>query len=137
MAGPSLRILFADADERTRGHCRDLFLMLGHRVTLVGEGRAALALLREAEFDIVFAHADLAGASGVDVLERAFEVQPASLRILLGDAMDPRTLTEAEQRGRAHAFVEKPSDMGTLVGSARSVPISAGPDSGEQESARG
>ena len=123
----SLRILLVDDDPDTRLLCRRLLERLGHQVTVAEEGLEAMGLLRDHEWDIVLTDQNMPGACGVDVLERAFKLQPGALRLLMSSILDPRMKEEAQARGHVQAFIEKPLDRGAFEDAGRAVFAGRGP----------
>lgn len=109
-----LRILVVDDDPDSRFLCQRVLERLGHDVTLAEEGVEAIGRLRDEPFDVVLTDHHMPGPSGIDVLERAFHLRPDAIRLLMSGIVDARTTEEAAIRGRAHAFIEKPLDIGAF-----------------------
>ena len=116
-----LRILVVDDDPDSRFLCGRLLERLGHQVTTAEEGLEAIGLLRDRAWDVVLTDQNMPGASGIDVLERAFKLQPGALRLLMSSLIDPRTREEARTRGHAQAFIEKPLHRGAFEYAGRAV----------------
>ena len=106
--GRPLRILLADDDPDSRLLCKRVLEGFGHVVMTAEDGLQALTLLREHPWDVILTDQNMPGATGIDVLERAFEQQPDALRLLMSTIIDPRTKEEAITRARAQAFIQKP-----------------------------
>lgn len=110
----ALRILLVDDDADSRFLCHRLLMRLGHHVTMAEEGMEAIGLLRDHAWDVVLADQNMPGASGIDVLERAFKLQPSTLRLLMTSLVDQKICEDAQTRGHAHALIEKPIDRGAF-----------------------
>lgn len=103
-----LRILLADVDPESRLLCKRVLEGFGHAVTTAADGIEAMTLLHEHVWDVILTEQHMPGATGIEVLERAFHQQPDALRLLMSAVLDPRTKVEAMTRARAQAFIEKP-----------------------------
>jgi CheY-like chemotaxis protein len=117
----ALRILLVDDDPDCRFLSRRLLERLGHRVTVAEGGVEAIGLLRDHVWDVVLTDQNMPGASGIDVLERAFKLQPDALRLLMSSLLDPRTTEEAQTRGHAQAIIEKPLHHGAFEYAGRAL----------------
>ena len=106
----SLRILLVDDDPDSRFLCARLLERMGHHVTVAEDGLQAIGKLRDQAWDVVLTDQNMPGASGIDVLERAFKLQPTALRLLMSSILDDRTVEEANLRGHAQAVIEKSLD---------------------------
>jgi CheY-like chemotaxis protein len=69
-AGRGLRILFAEDDEVSALSGRRMLELFGHAVTTARDGREALALLAQQEFDLVFMDVQMPIMDGVEVTRR-------------------------------------------------------------------
>lgn len=106
----TLRILLVDDDADSRFLCARSLRRMGHHVTVAEEGVEAIGLLRDQAWDVVLTDQNMPGASGIDVLERAFRLRPGARRLLMSSLLDPGVEAEARSRGHAHAFLGKPLD---------------------------
>jgi len=104
-----LSVLLAESDKEDRRLCTRIIERAGHRVTVATDGIEAIRLVRDRDWHVVLAERTLPGASGLDVLERAYELRPDALRLLMGSTLDAQTQSEAMTRAHAHAFIEKPA----------------------------
>lgn len=103
-----LRILLAEDDADVRAILQGFLAPLGHVVLGVGDGVRALGQVGKSSWDLVLVDDRMPGASGIDVLARAFAVQPAARRVLMSTILHPDARTEARMRGHADAVIEKP-----------------------------
>ncbi|MGE0802261.1 MAG: HDOD domain-containing protein [Lautropia sp.] len=87
--------------------------------TYVASSQAALNLLANRWFDVIFTGLDLPGQDGIELLEQVRLHHPSIIRVLLAEPLDDaridRALTVAQR------FVAKPWDMPTLVANIESV----------------
>lgn len=126
--GKHLRILLVDDDADTRFLCKRLLVRLGHQVTVAEEGLEAIGLIRDQAWDVVLTDQNMPGASGVDVLERAFRLRPDAVRLLMSGVVDAHLREDAESRGHAHALIEKPVDRSAFEYAGRSALLDATTD---------
>ncbi len=101
---------------------------LGHRCTVVHDGTAAIAKIKNQHFDIVVTDLRLGGEhDGMAVLAAAREFAPAAKVILITAHADVQTCRRALQQG-AFDFIEKPLDLNEL----RSVVTRAAQDTAQK-----
>jgi signal transduction histidine kinase/CheY-like chemotaxis protein len=86
---------------------------LGHRVSVVSNGAAALAEIRRTEFDVVISDMRMPGASGLDVLS-CTKAQWPETEVLVATAYAELETAIECVRGGAFALVQKPFEMGDL-----------------------
>jgi two-component system response regulator AtoC len=77
-------------------------------------GSEALELLRDGEFAAVVSDHLMPGLTGVELLERAARIAPATERILVSAFGDAEMLTDAINRGNISHFLPKPVDVKEL-----------------------
>jgi DNA-binding NtrC family response regulator len=78
-----------------------------HRVTTVGDGRSALAALREGVFDVLLLDLSMPGLDGLEVLEAISDDPQRPQVIFVSGTGTVATATQAMKLG-AYDFVEKP-----------------------------
>jgi diguanylate cyclase (GGDEF)-like protein len=113
-------LLIVDDDPQIVRMLKDLFKRQ-YDVITAGSGDDAAALLDEHEVLAVLADHMMPGLTGVELLERASEVQPDAVRILITASERVDDLRDAVNRARVHRFVSKPlrvMDLRTTVTSA-------------------
>src|SRR3569832_1437677 len=76
VVGPA-RILILDDETAVRESLADLLTLEGFQVTTAVDGPSGLDQLTRAEFDLMLLDLALPGESGLEVLPRALELQPA------------------------------------------------------------
>ncbi len=77
-------------------------------------GAAALEILQKNDIDLILSDQRMPGLSGVDLLERAREIRPNCVRILITAYPDADNAIEAINRGQVKRYVPKPFDPGEL-----------------------
>ncbi len=78
-----LSILFADDEPSLQELMRMELPHLGHRVTVCPDGHTAVAALERESFDCLIVDLDMPGMNGIQVIERAATLSPATESIVL------------------------------------------------------
>lgn len=109
---PPGTLLVVDDDPANRDMLARRLERRGHAVVAVASGEAALAALREREFDLVLLDVMMPGLSGLDVL-RAIrrDTAMADLPVIMATARDQSGETVAALRLGANDYVTKPLDF--------------------------
>jgi putative nucleotidyltransferase with HDIG domain len=115
------QILFVDSDPAA---LKALKMALegqqtGWNATFVTSAQAALNLLANRWFDVVFTELRLPGMDGAQLLEHVKLHHPSIIRVLLAEPLEDAQLDRAI--AVAQRFVAKPWDMQTLVANLESV----------------
>jgi len=79
----SLSILFADDEKELQEIARMELPFYGHRVTVCPDGYTAIAALEKDQFDCLIVDLDMPGMNGIQVIERAAALSPATEAIVL------------------------------------------------------
>jgi signal transduction histidine kinase len=74
----------------------------------------AMTFLRKNEIHLVLTDQRMPGMSGVELLEKAREVRPDSVRMLITAYPDVNNAIEAINRGHVHRYIAKPFDSAEL-----------------------
>ncbi|MBU6266524.1 MAG: response regulator [Sphingomonadales bacterium] len=74
--GPERRVLLVDDDAEQRGFVAHLLTRIGFDVTSAGDGRAALAIAAQADFDLAILDITMPGLSGWQVAAAIRDLQP-------------------------------------------------------------
>ncbi len=77
------RLLIVDDEKAMRLSLSEIFKMRGAQVTTATDGREAVELLNEHDFDLMLLDLKMPGMSGMQVLEVAQKVRPGTVVILL------------------------------------------------------
>ncbi len=77
-------------------------------------GATALALLRDQNFHMILTDQRMPGLSGVELLEKARDLRPDCVRILVTAYPDVQNAIEAINRGQVRRYIPKPFDPAEL-----------------------
>jgi two-component system, NtrC family, nitrogen regulation response regulator NtrX len=110
-----LQVLVVDDDPAVRASLRRALEASGHVVGEAGDGEEALARLADRAADVVLLDINLPGLGGLDALPRIREAAPEAGVIMVTGEATLANAMRAGQRG-AYDFIEKPVDLGHLVG---------------------
>jgi DNA-binding response OmpR family regulator len=83
MAQEPARVLVVDDEEPIRLTMSDLLRRRGYEVITAEHGEAALALIHQRPFDLLLLDLKMPGLSGIDVAQRARQIQPDVAIIML------------------------------------------------------
>src|SRR5213078_3394105 len=110
------RVLVVEDDEATRGALRALLDDAGYVCDEVADGERAVAVMRDARFDLVLLDLGLPGMSGADV-HRHLRRDPRTrfLPIVFLTAHTDRQVKLAELEAGAEDFITKPYDADELL----------------------
>src|SRR3989442_8792152 len=110
------RVLVVEDDEATRGALRALLDDAGYVCDEVGHGERAVAVMRDARFDLVLLDLGLPGMSGAEV-HRQLRQDPRTrfLPIMFLTGHTDRQVKLAELEAGAEDFITKPYDADELL----------------------
>jgi len=100
-------ILVVD-DEEAILESIELTLAGEYRVFTAQTGEEGLEILEREEIDLVIADQVMPGMSGVEFLERAIELNPRAVRMMLTGYADISSLIRAINEGRIYRYIAKP-----------------------------
>lgn len=107
-SGP-MEILFVDDEKNVLQSLKRLFLDEDYTVTTANSGEEALELLKSnPNVGLIVSDQRMPGLTGVDFLEKAKQISPDSLRILLTGYADINAVADAINRGGAYRYITKP-----------------------------
>ncbi len=101
------RILIADDEPGVRESLAEVFREEGYEVAQAPDGKAAMALLEQNDFDVVISDLKMPGADGLEVLQRARELAPQILVLIMTAHATVDSAVAALRRG-AHDYFLKP-----------------------------
>jgi response regulator RpfG family c-di-GMP phosphodiesterase len=81
-----------------------------YRVFSAETGEAGLAILDGEDIALIITDQVLASMSGVEFLERAIEINPRAIRMMLTGFADVGSLTRAINEGHIYRYISKPWD---------------------------
>ena len=115
------QILFVDSDPTALAALKEALegQETGWNATFVTSAQAALNLLSNRWFDVIFTELRLPGMDGAQLLEHVKLHHPSIIRVLLAEPLEDAHLDRAISV--AQRFVAKPWDMQTLVANLESV----------------
>ncbi|MFA7382556.1 MAG: sigma-54 dependent transcriptional regulator [Desulfurivibrionaceae bacterium] len=102
-------ILVVDDDLRMRQLIGEILVEEGYDVTLVGDGREALLLLKEKEFAVLVSDLRMPYVDGIELLAFARRVQPDCPVVLVTAHGTVESAIEAMKKG-AYDYLQKPFD---------------------------
>ncbi|HEX8846317.1 MAG TPA: PAS domain S-box protein [Pyrinomonadaceae bacterium] len=107
---PSMRVLVIDDEEFVRETLADMLIMLGHKVTAVGGGRAALQELASRDFDLVFTDLSMPEMDGWEVAREIRRRRP-EMTILLVTGHGAATPIAPGDKHLVNGIIGKPFDF--------------------------
>jgi signal transduction histidine kinase/CheY-like chemotaxis protein/HPt (histidine-containing phosphotransfer) domain-containing protein len=116
-SGPRLEVLVAEDSEANRLVARRLFEDMGHSVTVVEDGREALALLEKERFDLAVVDIEMPDVDGFEVTARIRERERETGHRLMVMAVTAHALPGDRDRCLAagmDAYLPKPLRWGPL-----------------------
>jgi len=115
-----VRILFVDDEKNILLSLKRLLLDEDYEVFTADSGEEGLELLRSTEqVGLIVSDQRMPGLSGVDFLEKAREIAPDALRIMLTGYADLTATMDAINKGGACRYITKPWDDQQLVQTIR------------------
>ena len=120
------RILVADDEESMRWVLSKALKRKGFTVDLAQDGRQALAMIQENNYDLAILDIKMPGMSGLDLLSRIREIQSDLLVVIMTAEASMKNAVEAMKRG-AYDYITKPFDLDVIdaivekVGRARQI----------------
>ncbi|MBN2360060.1 MAG: response regulator [Deltaproteobacteria bacterium] len=106
-------LLVVDDEENVRRLLEES-LSDAYRVTTAESGAAALEALAAGPVDVLLTDQRMPNMSGIQLVQRAREIDPDLIAILLTAYTDPRDLIDAINLGGIYRFISKPWDLDDL-----------------------
>ncbi len=104
------RILVADDEESMRWVLSKALRKKGYSVDLAADGNQALRQVREQSYDLVIVDIKMPGMSGLEFLDKARELRPDLLVVVMTAEASMKKAVEAMKRG-AYDYITKPFDL--------------------------
>lgn len=114
----SRTILLAEDDEASRKLYRALLESEGYQVVDVGDGKAALEVLKNRSVDLLVTDVVMPGLTGIELLERARELHP-ELRVIVITGSRTAEIALGALRNRACDYLTKPFHLQELADTVR------------------
>ncbi len=108
------KILVIDDERAIRNSLKDILEYEKHEVTLAEDGKQALTLLEENEFDVALCDIKMPDIDGIEVLEKAGKKGIDVRFVMISGHGTVDTAVEAIKKG-AFDFIEKPLDLNRLL----------------------
>ncbi len=108
------RLLIVDDEKAMRVSLAEIFSLRGAQVMTAADGREAVELLNQRDFDLMLLDLKMPGMSGIQVLEVAQKVRPGTVVILLTAHATLDSAISAMRRG-AFDYLLKPCEPRALV----------------------
>jgi DNA-binding response OmpR family regulator len=109
-----VRLLIVDDEKAMRVSLSEIFTLRGAQVTAASDGREAVELLNQRDFDLMLLDLKMPGMSGIQVLEVAQKVRPGTVVILLTAHATLDSAISAMRRG-AFDYLLKPCEPRALI----------------------
>ncbi len=100
-------ILIIDDEESMRDSCRLILSKEGYRTASAPNGESGLQLVQELKPDLALVDLKMPGISGFEVLERAREIDPHLVQVVITGYATVESAVEAMKKG-AYDFLPKP-----------------------------
>ena len=108
-APPSpFRILFVDDEPNTLGSLRRVFRKESYEVLTASSGSEAIRIIESSPVAIVISDYRMPGMNGGELLRRAKEASPSTIRIMLTGQADISAVRSAVNEGAVYKFITKP-----------------------------
>lgn len=123
--GPKARILFVDDEERILNALKSIFRSKYHVFTATS-GDQAFEFLQKFRVHLIVSDQRMPGMLGVELLRRAKELSPNTVRILLTGYSDLASIVGSINDGEVYRFINKPwnnQDIQAIVAEAVAIGI--------------
>ena len=102
-------ILFVDDEQNILTSLRRLFMDEEYTIYIANSGEEALLIIdQHPDIGLIVSDQRMPGLTGVDFLEKAREILPDAIRILLTGYADMNAVVDAINRGGAYRYITKP-----------------------------
>lgn len=110
-------LLFVDDEESITKSLRRLFRKEQHEIFTASSGQDGLNVLKDSgkPFSLIISDQRMPGMSGSEFLEKAKEIFPDAVRILLTGYSDMNAIVDAVNKGEIHRYFTKPWNDDDLV----------------------
>lgn len=108
------KILVIDDERSIRNTLKDILEYEKYEVDLAEDGKKALEIVKNAEYDIVLCDIKMPGMDGIEVLEQLQQLTPDTPVVMISGHGNIDTAVESIKKG-AYDFIEKPLDLNRLL----------------------
>jgi putative nucleotidyltransferase with HDIG domain len=102
------RILFVDDEKNVLNSLERVFMDSGLLVRTAADAFEAMEILKSDDISVIVSDNLMPGMNGIEFLNRAKEISPESVRIVLTAHADVKSAIDAINRGEVYRFVTKP-----------------------------
>ncbi len=113
------RVLFVDDERNILRTLRRLCRREPYEVLLAASGEEALEILADTPAEVIISDYRMPGMTGVELLARAKQLIPDSVRIVLSGFADTEAVLEAINKGEVYRYLAKPWDDHELLTTIR------------------
>lgn len=110
-----MRVLFADDEDNLQELIRSEVPRMGYSVTVCPDGLTAVAAMEKEAFDCLIVDLQMPGFTGIQVIERAAELQPDMDTVIMTGNPSEKTAIEAIQL-QVFDYVMKPCRLADIAG---------------------
>jgi len=111
-----IRILFVDDEKNILNSLERLFFDEDFEILIASSGEEALTILKTySDIGVIVSDQRMPGLCGVDFLEKAKEIAPNALRILLTGYADINISIDVINKGEAYRYITKPWNDDELI----------------------
>src|SRR5690554_5625661 len=108
------RILVIDDERSIRNTLKDILEYEKYDVDLAEDGKKALEIIKNTEYDIILCDIKMPGMDGIEVLEHLSKYTPDTPVVMISGHGNIDTAVESIKKG-AYDFIEKPLDLNRLL----------------------
>ena len=111
---PERTLLLVDDEENILSSLRRLLRRDGYTILTASGGKAGLELMATHPVDVIVSDQRMPGMTGVEFLQKAKQMDPDSVRMVLSGYTDLQSVTDAINEGDIYKFLTKPWDDAML-----------------------
>nr|WP_137937494.1 HD domain-containing phosphohydrolase [Chitinivorax sp. B] len=108
-------LLLVDDEANILASLRRLFRPHGYNVLTAGSGAEGIALLEEGEVDLIISDMRMPVMNGAQFLEKARQLCPNAIRILLTGFSEVSSTIDAINKGQIYRYIAKPWDDNEIL----------------------
>ncbi len=103
-------ILCVDDEENILKSVKRLFIDEDYTILTTTRGEEALDIIKNQKVDVLITDQQMPGIKGIDILKRARETSPGTVRIMITGYSDIGVTISAINEGEVHRYIAKPWD---------------------------
>lgn len=115
-----IRVLFVDDEENVLNSLQRLFIDSDYEILTAQSGEEGLEILGENEVAVIVSDQRMPKMTGAEFLQKAVELSPDSVRMVLTGHADIGAVIDAINKGGAHRYISKPWNNDDLLLAVRS-----------------